>query len=97
MHLLFTLSSHFGLQFRLARELSVRLFAQAPFIEILLLHRVEDRTELRCETELGDSDSPLRNDRRLTEPVCVNGSHLRHVLLGSKDKFVIDDVCRGVC
>ena len=54
VHLLFTLSSHFGLQFRLARELSIRLFAQAPFVEILLLYRVEDRTELRCETALGN-------------------------------------------
>jgi len=27
VHLLFTLPSHFGLQFRLARELSIRLFA----------------------------------------------------------------------
>ena len=57
VHPLFTLSGHFGLQFRLARELSVRLFAQAPFVEILLLHRVENRTELRCETRLGDSHS----------------------------------------
>lgn len=55
VHSLFTLSSHFGLQFRLARELSIRLFAQAPFVEILLLHRVEDRTEFRCETVLGNS------------------------------------------
>ena len=97
VHLLFALSSHFGLQFRLARELSVRLFAQAPFVEILFLHRVEDRTELRCEIGLGGFSLPLRNDRRLTQPVCVNGSHLRHVLLGSEDKFVIYDICRGVC
>ena len=37
-HLLFTLSSHFGFQFRLARELSICSFAQASFVEILLLH-----------------------------------------------------------
>ena len=41
--------------------------------------------------------TPPRIGMRLTEPVCVNGSHLRHVLLRSEDKFVIDDICRGVC
>ena len=96
VHLLFTLSGHFGLQFRLARKFSIRLLAQASFVEILLLHRVEDRTELRCET-IRKSSTTVRDDRRLTEPVCVNGSHLCHVLLGGEDKFMIDDICWGIC
>lgn len=52
VHPLFTLSSHLGLQFRLAREFTVSLFAQASLVKILLLHRVEHRTELRYEITL---------------------------------------------
>jgi hypothetical protein len=33
----------------------------------------------------------------LTEPIRIDRSHLRHVLLGGKDKFMIDDIGWGVC
>ena len=61
----------------------------------LSLSRRQNQAPLRNRVK--EFPTLLRNDRRLTKPVCVNGGHLRHVFLGSKDKFMIDDICWGVC
>ncbi len=63
--LLFSLPRHLCLQLRTLGELPVGRPTVAPFVEVLLLHRVEDGTELSCRysRELKQS-----NDARTDAP-----------------------------